>query len=94
MFPIISFFQKLIKGGWNKSGGSENFSKVNMRGGGRYPEKASKSTLKPTKASKNVAPLQWSHDNDYFGTETNNERYQLIGNATSFIIEEGMHFSS
>ena len=29
-------FQKLIKGrGWNKSGGLENFSKINKRGGGR-----------------------------------------------------------
>ena len=37
MFTIISFFQKLIKGGggWNKSGGGlENFSKINKRGGG------------------------------------------------------------
>ena len=37
MFTIISFFQKLIKGGggWNKSGGLENVSKINKRGGGR-----------------------------------------------------------
>ena len=40
MSSIISFFQKLIpkkklKGGWNKSGGLENFSKINKRGGGR-----------------------------------------------------------
>ena len=35
MFIIISFFQKLIKGGWNKSeGGLENFSKIDNRGGG------------------------------------------------------------
>ena len=34
MFTIISFFQKLIKGGRNKSGGLENFSKINKRGGG------------------------------------------------------------
>ena len=27
------FFQKLRKGGWNKSGGLENFSKINKRGG-------------------------------------------------------------
>ena len=36
MFTIISFFQKLIKGGWNKSGGLENFSKINKRGGDDY----------------------------------------------------------
>ena len=35
MLTIISFFQKLIKGGWNKGGGLENFSKINKRGGGR-----------------------------------------------------------
>ena len=35
MSNIISFFQKLIKeGGWIKSGGLENFSKINKRGGG------------------------------------------------------------
>ena len=36
---IISFFQKLIKGGggWNKSGGGlENFSKINKPGGGLF----------------------------------------------------------
>ena len=35
MSNIISFFQKVIKGGggWNKSGGLENFSKINKRGG-------------------------------------------------------------
>ena len=37
MFTIISFFQKLIKGGgWNKSGGLENISKINKRGGDDY----------------------------------------------------------
>ena len=36
MLTIISFFQKLIKGGWNKSGGLENFSKINKRGGDDY----------------------------------------------------------
>ena len=39
MSNIISFFQKLIKGGggWNKSGGGlENFSKINKRGGDDY----------------------------------------------------------
>ena len=35
MSNIISFFQKLIKGGWNKSGGGvEKFIKINKRGGG------------------------------------------------------------
>ena len=43
MSNIISFFQNLIKGGWNKSGGGgvairagglENFSKINKRRGG------------------------------------------------------------
>ena len=34
MSNIISFFQKLIKGEcWNKSGGLENFSKIDKRGG-------------------------------------------------------------
>ena len=34
MFPIISFSKKLIKLGWNKSGGGlENFSKINKQGG-------------------------------------------------------------
>ena len=33
MSNIISFFQKSIKGGWNKSGGGlKNFSKINKRG--------------------------------------------------------------
>ena len=38
MSNVISFFQKLIKGGWNKSGGGglENFSKINARGGDDY----------------------------------------------------------
>ena len=36
MSDIISFFQKLIKGGWNKSGGLDNFSKINKRGGDDY----------------------------------------------------------
>ena len=31
MFTIISFYEKLIKGDWNK-GGLENFSKINMGG--------------------------------------------------------------
>ena len=38
MLTIISFFQKLIRGGggWKKSGGGlENLSKINKRGGGR-----------------------------------------------------------
>ena len=36
MFTIISFFQKLIKGGVGiRAGGLENFSKINKRGGGR-----------------------------------------------------------
>ena len=35
MFTIISFFQKLIKGGVGiRAGGLENFSKINKRGGG------------------------------------------------------------
>ena len=34
MFTIISLLQKLIKkGGWNKRGGLENFSKINKREG-------------------------------------------------------------
>ena len=35
MFAINSFSQKLIKGGWNKSGGGEleNFSKIKKREG-------------------------------------------------------------
>ena len=34
MFTIISFFQKLIKGGVGiRAGGLENFSKINKRGG-------------------------------------------------------------
>ena len=37
MSNIISFFQKLIKGGgWNKSGGLANFSKIIKRGGDDY----------------------------------------------------------
>ena len=36
MFTIISLFQKLIKGVWNKSGGLENFPKINKRGGDDY----------------------------------------------------------
>ena len=37
MFTIISFFQKLIKGGVGirAEGELENFSKINKRGGGR-----------------------------------------------------------
>ena len=36
VFTIISFFQKLIKGGVGiRAGGLENFSKINKRGGGR-----------------------------------------------------------
>ena len=37
MSNIISFFQKLIKGGVGirAGGGLENFSKINKRGGGR-----------------------------------------------------------
>ena len=38
MFTIISFFQKLIKGGVGirAGGGLENFSKINKRGGDDY----------------------------------------------------------
>ena len=38
MSNIISFFQKLIKGGGVgiRAGGLENFSKINKRGGGDY----------------------------------------------------------
>ena len=39
MFTIISFFQKLIKGGGvgiRAGGGLENFSKINKRGGDNY----------------------------------------------------------
>ena len=40
MFTIISFFQKLIKGGAGiragGGGGLENFSKINKRGGDDY----------------------------------------------------------
>ena len=38
MSNIISFFQKLIKGGVGirAGGGLENFSKINKRGGGDY----------------------------------------------------------
>ena len=36
MFTIISSFQKLIKGRWNKSGGLENFSQISKLGGGDY----------------------------------------------------------
>ena len=32
MFTIISFFPKSMRG-WDKSGGLENFSKINKRGG-------------------------------------------------------------
>ena len=35
MFTIISCFQKSIKGGWNKSGGLENFQK-SISGGDDY----------------------------------------------------------
>ena len=37
MSSIISFFQKIIKGGVGirAGGGLENFSKINKRGGGR-----------------------------------------------------------
>ena len=36
-FNIISFFQKLIKGGVGiRAGGLENFSKINKRGGDDY----------------------------------------------------------
>ena len=34
MFTSVSFFQKFIKGGWNKSWGVENFAEINKRGGG------------------------------------------------------------
>ena len=34
MFTIIAFFQKLIKGGWNKSGEVESFQKLISGGGG------------------------------------------------------------
>ena len=49
MSNIISFFQKLIKGGVGiRAGGLENFSKINKRGGRlfgtrEYPNKAAKS---------------------------------------------------
>ena len=37
LFTIISFFQKLIKGGVGiKAEGLENFSKINKRGGDNY----------------------------------------------------------
>ena len=37
MSNIISFFQKLIKGGVGiRAGGLENFSKINKRGGDDY----------------------------------------------------------
>ena len=37
MFTIISFFQKLIKGGVGiRAGGLEDFSKINKRGGDDY----------------------------------------------------------
>ena len=39
MLTMISFFPKIDKkggGGWNKSGGLENFSNINKRGGGDY----------------------------------------------------------
>ena len=36
MSSIISFFQKLIEGGWNKSGVLEKCSKINKRGGDDY----------------------------------------------------------
>ena len=38
MFTMISFFQKLIKGGggWNKSGGLESFQKLISEGGDNY----------------------------------------------------------
>ena len=37
MFTIISFFQKLIKGGVGiRAGGLENFSKINKWGGDDY----------------------------------------------------------
>ena len=46
MFTIISFFQKLIKGGGlNKSGGLENFSNINKREGDNYSVLESKMTM-------------------------------------------------
>ena len=49
MFTIISFFKKLIKGGGVgiRAGGLENFSKINMRGGGDYSVFESTAHIEP-----------------------------------------------
>ena len=46
MSNIISFFQKLIKGGWNKSGGWKIFQKLISGGGGDYSVLESKLSIK------------------------------------------------
>ena len=67
MLTIISFFQKLIKGGVGiRAGGLENFSKINKRGGRLFGTREYLTEyLKRSITFRMFSGRNWSHRSDF-----------------------------